>query len=134
MTVREYMSRPLELTRLINRRSRLLESLRNIITGTTTPITGIPKASSPDVHKFEATMARILDLEAEIKELETEKDRAVAEVTDAIKSINSPACEDVLTARYLEFKDWMTIARELNYSRDWVYHLNGKGLNLIRIV
>ena len=134
MTVREYMNRPFDLKSKIERRNHLLQSLKNIITGTSTPITGIPKAPSPDVHKFEATMARILDLESEIMELEKEQDNAVNEVTCAITSINNPECEDVLTARYLEFKDWTTIAKELNYSRDWVYHLNGKGLSLIRIV
>ena len=134
MTVREYMDRPFDYKNKIERCTHLLQSLRNIVTGTSTPITGIPRASSPDNHKFEATMARILDIETEIKELEKEQDKAVAEVTSVIKSINNPSCEDVLTARYLEFKDWTTIARELNYSRDWVYHLNGKGLSLIRIV
>lgn len=133
MTVREFMNRPFDLKRLIDRRTRLLQSLRNIITGTTTPITGIPKAPSPDAHRFESTMARILDLESEIKEFEDEKDKAVVEVTDAITSINNPTCEDVHRARYLEFKDWMTIARELNYCEDWEFRLHRKGLKLIRI-
>ena len=106
-------------------------SLKNIITGTTAPISGIPKAASPDVHRFESTMARILDLETEINELENEQDNAVNEVTSAITSINSPACEEVLTARYLEFKDWTTIARELNYCKDWVFRLHRKGLHLV---
>ena len=133
MTVREYMNRPFELKRLIERRNHLLQSLKNIVAGTSAPITGIPKAASPDVHRFESTMARILDLETEIKELEKEQDKAVSEVTRAITSINNPACEEVLTARYLEFKDWTTIARELDYCRDWVFRLHRKGLNLVRI-
>ena len=133
MTVREYMNRPFELKRLIERRKHLLQSLKNIVTGTSAPITGIPKASSPDVHRFESTMARILDLETEIKELEKEQDNAVSEVTRAITSINNPACEEVLTARYLEFKDWTTIARDLDYCRDWVFRLHRKGLSLVRM-
>lgn len=133
MTVREYMDRPFDYKNKIERCTHLLQSLRNIVTGTSTPITGIPRASSPDNHKFEATMARILDLETELKELEKEQDKAVAEVTSVIKSINNPSCEDVLTARYLEFKDWTTIASELHYCKDWVFRLHKKGLNLVRI-
>ena len=132
MTVRDYMNRPFELKRLIERRKHLLQSLKNIVTGTSAPISGIPKAASPDVHRFESTMARILDIETEIKELEKEQDKAINEVTSAITFINNPACEEVLTARYLEFKDWTTIARELDYCKDWVFRLHRKGLNLIR--
>ena len=29
------------------------------------------------------------------------------------------------------FKDWTTIARELDYCKDWVYRLHRKGLDLI---
>lgn len=132
MTAREYMNRPFDITRKMNKTNRLLVSLKNILGGTTSPINETPRAPSPDVHRFESTMTRVLDLEAELKELESEKDKAVAEITDAIMSINNPACEDVLRARYLDFKDWTTIAREMDYSLDWVFRLHRKGLSFIK--
>ena len=70
-------------------------------------------------------MARILDLETELKELEKGQDKAVAEVTSVIKSINNPSCEDVLTARYLEFKDWTIVM---------VYDRGEHGLELARMI
>ena len=52
--------------------------------------------------------------------------------TDYFRSLmDNPECEEVLTARYLEFKDWTTIARELNYCKDWVFRLHRKGLHLV---
>ena len=34
---------------------------------------------------------------------------------------------------HLEFKDWTTIARDLEYLKDWVFRLHRKGLNLVTI-
>ena len=78
-------------------------------------------------------MAQSLDLELEIQKLTDNLGKATVEVTLAINSINNPSCEEVLTARYLNFKDWTTIARELDYCKDWVFRLHRKGLSLVRI-
>ncbi len=127
------MNRPFEITRLIKARRHQLESINSFLIGASSPISRTPKAPSPDVHRFESMIAKALDIEMEIKSAEADLDRAVVEVTDAIRSVNNPSYEDVLTARYLEFKDWTTIARDISCSRDWVYHLHRKGMDLIRI-
>ena len=131
MTVREYMNRPFDLTRLIKIRTRQLQSVNNLINGTSVAISGLPRSESPDTHRLEALMAKALDLELEVAKLTEDLGKATSEVTTAINSINNPACEEVLTARYLGFKDWTTIARELEYSKDWVYRLHRKGLDLV---
>ena len=132
MTVREYMNRPFDLTRLIKIRTRQLQSVNNLINGTSVAISGLPRPESPDTHRLESLMAKALDLELEITKLTEDLGKATAEVTTAINSINNPACEEVLTARYLDFKDWTTIARELEYSKDWVYRLHRRGLDLVK--
>ena len=48
MTAREYMNRPFELDRQIRIRERQLQGVRNLINGTTTAITGIPRQESPN--------------------------------------------------------------------------------------
>ncbi len=126
------MNRPFEITRLIKARRHQLESINSFLIGASSPISRTPKSPSPDVHRFESMIAKALDIEMEIRSAEIELDRAVVEVTDAIRSVNNPSYEDVLTARYLEFKDWTTIARELGYCKDWVYRLHRKGMNLIK--
>ena len=131
MTVREYMNRPFDLTRLIKIRTRQLQSVNNLINGTSVAISGLPRSESPDTHRLESLMAKALDLELEITKLTEDLGKATSEVTTSINSINNPACEEVLTARYLGFKDWTTIARELDYSKDWVYRLHRKGLDLV---
>lgn len=133
MTARELMNRPFELKRQIRIKTSQLQGIRNLINGTSAVISEIPHSDSPDVHRLESLMVQSLDLELEIKKLNEDLARATAEVTSAINSINNPSCEEVLTARYLGFKDWTTIARELDFCKDWVFRLHRKGLSLIRI-
>ena len=131
MTTKEYMNMPFELNRQIRIKERQLQGVRNLINGTATAITGIPRQDSPDPHRFEGLMAKAVDVETEISRLAEELGKAVEEVSAAINSINDAACEEVLTARYLCFEDWTTIARKLDYSRDWVYRLNRRGLDFV---
>lgn len=133
MTVREYMNRPFELKRLIRVRTNQLQGIRNLINGTTVALSGQTHSDSPDPHRLEGLMAKAVDLETEISRLTEDLVKATGEVTSAINSINNPSCEEVLNARYLSFKDWTTIARELGYSRDWVFRLHRKGLSLVGI-
>ena len=133
MTVREYMNRPFELNRLIRIRTNQLQSIRSLIQGTSVAINGLPHQESPDPHRLESLMAKVLDIEIEIGRLTDELGSSISEVTEAINSVNDPSCQEVLTARYLCFEDWTTIARKLNYCKDWVFRLHRKGMNLIRI-
>ncbi|MBP0970262.1 MAG: hypothetical protein J5744_08965 [Oscillospiraceae bacterium] len=133
MTTREYMNRPFELKRQIRIKTSQLQGIRNLINGTSVVISEIPHSDSPDPHRLESLLAQSLDLELEIKKMDEDLAKATAEVTTAINSINNPSCEEVLTARYLNFKDWTTIARELDYCKDWIFRLHRKGLNLVRI-
>lgn len=133
MTTREYMNRPYELKRQIGIKINQLQGIRNLINGTTAAISCIPRSDSPDPHKLEQLMVQSLDLEMEIQKLTENLARATNEVASAIDSINNPSCEEVLTARYLCFKDWTTIAREMDYCKDWVFRLHRKGLGLVRI-
>ena len=131
MTTKEYMSRPFVLSNAIKKDKRQYDSIDNLIKGTSVVISGLPHSATPDPHRFESMMAKALDLDMEIQKLEEEFSNAVVEVTDAINSINNPACEEVLRSRYLDFKDWTTIARDLDYSVDWVFRLHRKGLSLV---
>ena len=133
MTAKEFMNRPFEMNRKIRIRTNQLQSVRNLINGTASAITGLPRSDSPDPHRLESLLAKSLDLEMEISKMTEELANATVEVTTAINSINNPSCEEVLIARYLEFKDWTTIARELDYCKDWVFRLHRRGLNLIKM-
>lgn len=133
MTAREYMNRPFVITRQIRIKTSQLLGIDNLIKGTSFVIDGIPRSDSPDIHRLESLMAKAVDLEMEISKLTDELGKAIEEVTTAINSIGNPACEEVLTARYLCFEDWTTIARKLDYCKDWVFRLHRKGLGLIRL-
>lgn len=133
MTTKEYLRRPYDLSKAIKREKKQYDSIDNLIKGTTIVISGLPHSATPNPHRFESMMAKALDLDMEIQRLEVAFSNAVVEVTDAINSINNPACEDVLRLRYLDFMDWTSIARKLDYSVDWVFRLHRKGLNLIKM-
>ncbi len=133
MNVKDFMNRPFEINRTLKVRTVQLQGIRNLLNGTSVVISDMPRSSSSDPHRLESLIAKSLDLDLEITKLTDELGKSISEVTSAINSINNPACEEVLTARYLCFEDWTTIARKLNYSKDWVYRLHRKGLDLIKV-
>lgn len=133
MTTKEYLKRPFELSRLIRIRAKQIQSISSLIYGTSIALSGIPRSDSPNPHREEELIAKRIDLENELSIAKINYEKAIIEVAQAINSINNPTCEEVLTARYLCFKDWTTIARELDYSKDWLYCLHRKGLNLVKI-
>lgn len=133
MTVKEYLNRPFELNRKIKIKTRQLEGIRALLESNHSVLSDMPKMPSPDPHRVEGLMAQALDLELELEKDNRQLGIVLNEVCRTINAINNASCEEVLTARYVCFKDWVAIAQELDYSKDWIFRLHKKGLNLIKL-
>ena len=72
-----------------------------------------PKTVSPEPHKMEIAVEKILSLEEEIEETKMELQHLMHEMRKQIQKVTDADARDLLTKRYLEFKPWKVVASEL---------------------
>ena len=86
-----------------------------------------------DVHRMEATIVRMVDLEAEIN---GDIDRLVdlkREIGAKIKAVERPEYRIVLARRYLCYESWEQIAVGRGYDIRHVYRIHGEALAYITV-
>ena len=132
MNPKEYMEAADRLRRRITRKENELLSLRATADGMTgMGSSDMPKTVSPDPHKMEATVCRIIMLEGEIRGIRSELEHLVSEMRTEIEQVQDGDYRDVLTKRYLEFKPWRTIAVEMFISERQAYYIHREALSLL---
>ena len=60
-------------------------------------------------------------------------DLRLAEIEEAIATVNDPVMELVLTYRYINCYDWNDVAEKLGYALSHVYNLHRKALSLVKL-
>ena len=81
---------------------------------------------------MEETIAKIIDLQAEINR---DIDRLVdlkKELFSTIKAVGDTEFQTILEKRYLCFQSWEKISVEMGYDLRWLYRLHGKALDVVR--
>lgn len=134
MNPKEYMKQAESLRRRKERKEQELFVLRETADG----LAGVgahdmPKTVSPDPHKIEAKVCRIVTLEAEIKKLGNELNALVSKMNNEIEHVDDDDVRDVMKKRYLEFKSWSVISKEMNFSESTCYRLHRSGLVMLEI-
>lgn len=84
--------------------------------------------SSNVYDRMAEDVSRIAD---ETEQLEEERKHVVAALVDVLRAINSVRDEmqkTVLTLRYIEGLDWLTIAEKIGYEATYTYILHGRAL------
>lgn len=123
MTAKEYMKLTRVLLRRINRKQKEAETLRQELS---------VRQSSGSLDMSKELSAEIISLEKEIRVAEKELKNLKSDFQAAISVITDTEYHDILTKRYLEFKDWSTIAKEMGYSEPSCYRLHREALALIK--
>lgn len=116
---------------LILRRDSLLreiERLRESITGTTVALKEDVVSGGGASDRMGATVAQIVDAEEALKPALDEIGREVSRIMAAIESVPDEMQKTVLTLRYIEGLDWVTIAEKMNYSEARTYVIHGRAL------
>jgi DNA-directed RNA polymerase specialized sigma24 family protein len=134
MNPKEYLKKAEYLRRRIKRKEYDLRILHSSAEGMSGRGNGNgPRTASPDPHKTENAVFRIIMLEKEIQEIRKELETLVAEMRKLIEQ--APDCDerDVLRKRYLEFKTWSAICKEMNCSEATCYRLHRSGLVMLKI-
>ncbi len=128
MTAKEYLSQARYLDLRINSKIQQVASLNDLATKATSTLTGMPHNPNRATSTMEETIAKIIDLQAEINR---DIDRLVdlkQEITATIKAVDNNEYQTILEKRYLCFLPWEKIAVDMGYSIRNVQILHGKAL------
>lgn len=122
MNVKEYLQRASDLDLTINTKIDSLNTMRSLLTKTTSVITGMPHGGG-DGRSLENAIARIVDLENEINETVDQLVDVKVNIMKMISTLKNPTQRNVMEMRYIQCKSWDEISRETGKSRTTLYHI-----------
>ena len=128
MIAKEYLGQLRRKNARINSllaRQRRYRELAARRTGAYRPVPGGGRRGASSVEDY---VCKIVDLEREIDRRIDEYVDLTREIEARIMSLEDERYRDVLQFRYINDWSWEKIAREMHYSRDWVWALHGKAL------
>ena len=130
MTAKEYLQRTYLIDKMINSKIEQVRSLKEMSTKAAAVLTDMP-GGSRDVHSKENIIARMLDMENELKADIDRMVRIKEEVTAAINAVEDEECRLLLELLYIRFMSWSQIAVEMQLSVRSIYRLHDKALKKI---
>ena len=134
MTAKEYLSQARYLDLRINSKIQQVAALNDLATKATSTLTGMPRNPNHATSTMEETIAKIIDLQAEInRDIDTLVDLK-RNLSATIKAVGNTEYQTVLEKRYLCFQSWEQIAVEMGYDLRWLYRIHGKALDEVRAV
>lgn len=131
MTVREYLEQPETLRLEIRRKQARIETLRRLSTRFSAQLSDVRVQSSPDPARMQAFLAEAADEEREVRRLEAERVRALADAALLISALPDDRMARVMELRYLDRCRWEEIADRLECSGSAVFRLHRRALELL---
>jgi len=131
LTAKEYLSQAFILDKRIQVKERRLEWLKNHASYVSNNLTEVVKASLSHRSAVEEAVVKIVDLEKELMNDINKMIELKKEIAFMIRSVNNIECETLLEMRYLTFMCWNDIMAHLNSSKDRVFRIHRKAINLI---
>lgn len=125
---KDYFAQIRKTDRLIQRLTDTVNTLRSGLTSQSYELKPDKIQTSGPKNTLEETIAKIVDLEADINRRIDELVNMKQEAFHMISRIPDLDQQNILIGRYIQLKNWEDIAVELNFSTQWVYELHGKGL------
>ena len=125
---KDYFAQIRKTDRLIKRLTDTVFTLRSSLTSQSYELNPDKVQTSGPKNTLEETVAKIVDLEADISRRIDELVDMKQEAFTMINRIPDLDQQNILIGRYIQLKKWEDISEELNYSMQWVFELHGKGL------
>ena len=125
---KDYFAQIRKTDRLIKRLTDTVFTLRSSLTSQSYELNPDKVQTSGPKNTLEETVAKIVDLEADINRRIDELVDMKQEAFTMINRIPDLDQQNILIGRYIQLKKWEDISEELNYSMQWVFELHGKGL------
>lgn len=133
METKTYLERARNINIQIDSKLEQVSALRQLAIKASSTLSPVPPSGTPDPHRLEETITRMMDMEHEVDE---DIDRLVelkADIMKAISRVPDDRERVVLELRYLAFKDWASIADAIGLHIRQVYRLHDEALKHIEI-
>lgn len=131
---KEYLSQAYRIDQRINSKIEQVQSLRDLAEKATATLSDMPRPSTPNIHRMEDIIAKIVDLESEINADIAALVDLKREIITIIKRVSNTEHQTLLELRYLCFKRWEEIAVEMAYSSQHMFRLHDLALKSIDLV
>ena len=128
MTVKEYLGQAYRIDQRINSKLEQVTSLQTLATKATSTLRH-DKVQSSMSQSMEDTIAKMIDLQAEINRDIDQLVDTKREIVSRIKNVQNPEHQTLLELRYLCFKTWAEISVSLNLDSRWVRRLHDRALH-----
>lgn len=128
MTAKQYLSRGFYLrTQIRDLDERILQIRRRMESLGAIRYDKVNVQSSPD-DPILANIEYLIEAERKLVELEADLERVCSEIREKIDLMDDELLRTILLKRYVYNRSMKRIAREVNYSLDWVWDLHRKAL------
>lgn len=114
----------------INYKIQQIEALINLATSASSVLTGMPRNPNKATSKMADTVAKIVNMQAEINRDIDELVDLKKEISSTIKAVPSPEHQTLLEKRYLCLQSWEIIAVDMDYSMHRLYKLHNQALDI----
>jgi len=128
MTAKECLEQAYHIDQRINSKLAQVEALRALAEKVTATLSDTPPDPGRNPQSMETTLCKLVDLEREINADIDALVELKRECVALIKEIPNLEHQTLLEMRYLRFKTWGQIAKELGYSIRSVYRLHDAAL------
>lgn len=133
MEAKAYLERARNINLQIDSKLEQVYALRQLATKATSALSPVPPSGTPNPHRLEETIARMMDMEHEVDEAIDGLVELKADIMKAISRVPDDRERVVLELRYLAFRDWAAIAETLGLHVRQVYRLHEDALKNIEI-
>ncbi|WP_296915434.1 hypothetical protein [uncultured Megasphaera sp.] len=133
MDVKTYLERARNINIQIDSKLEQVSALRQLAIKASSTISPVPPSGTPDPHRLEKTITRMMDMEHEVDEDIDHLVELKADIMKAISRVPDDRERVVLELRYLAFKDWASIADAIGLHIRQVYRLHDEALKHIEI-
>lgn len=131
ISAKEYLSQAYRLDQRINSKADQVASLNALATKCSATLTGMPRNPNIATSTMADTVAKIIDLQAEINRDINRLVDLKREIVTAIKSIDNTEYQTLLEKRYLCFLTWEKIAVDMGYSLTHTFRLYDEAIKKI---
>lgn len=133
MEAKAYLEQARNINIQIDSKLEQVSALRQLAIKASSTLSPVPPSGTPNPHRLEETIARMMDMEHEVDEAIDGLVELKADIMKAISRVPDARERVVLELRYLAFKDWASIADALGLHIRQVYRLHDEALKHIEI-
>lgn len=133
MEAKAYLEQARNINIQIDSKLEQVSALRQLAIKASSTISLVPPSGTPDPHRLEKTITRMMDMEHEVDEDIDHLVELKADIMKVISRVPDDRERVVLELRYLAFKDWASIADAIGLHIRQVYRLHDEALKHIEI-